>query len=133
MSDEAYFTVDGAVNRHNCVIWAYENHHVVLTKSLISPKVCVWMAFSAKNKLQPFFFDTTIDQFNYCDLMQNHMMPQLRAKRIKSTTIFQHDGDPPHFSLRAREFLSKQFPANRVISPRVWTPLASALSGSLPT
>ena len=33
-SDEADFTLDGAVNRHNCVIWPYENPHVVLTKGL---------------------------------------------------------------------------------------------------
>ena len=91
------------------------------------------MAFSAKNKLQPFFFDMTIDQFNYCELMQNHLMPQLRAKRIKSTTIFQHEGAPPHFSLRAREFLSKHFPGNRVIGRGFGHPWPPCSFGSLPT
>ena len=76
-------------------------------------------------------FDTTIDQFNYCDLLQNHLMPQLRAKRIKLTTIFQHDGAPPHFSLRIREFLSKQFSANRLIGRgfgHPWPPRSPDLS-----
>ena len=32
-----------------------------------------------------------------------------------STTTFQHDGAPPHFSQRAREFLSNHFSEDCVI------------------
>ena len=63
-SDKAYFSLDGTVNCHNCIIWAYENPHKVITKSLHSPKVCVWMGFSANKKLEPYFFDDMVDQNN---------------------------------------------------------------------
>ena len=58
-------------------------------------------------------------------------MPQLRAKRIKLTTIFQHDGAPPHFLLQIREFFSKQFSANRLIGRgfgHPWPPRSPDLS-----
>ena len=100
-------SMDGVVNRHNCVICAYENPHKVITKALHSPKDCVWMGFSAKHKLSPFFFDNTVDQHNYTAMLENYLLPQLKQKRICSSTIFQHDETPPHFSVLARECLEK--------------------------
>ncbi len=49
-SDEAIFSLDGVVNRHNCIIWALENPHRTLSVSLHSPKICVWMGFSSTSK-----------------------------------------------------------------------------------
>lgn len=130
-SDEAYFSLDGTVNRHNCVIWAYQNPHATVTESLHPEKVCVWMGFSAKHKLQPFFFNTTVDQFNYTDLLEHHLLPQLKQKKIFNSVIFQHDGAPPHFSHRARQFLSSHFPEERVIGRGFgyhWPPRSPDLS-----
>lgn len=61
-SDEAYFSLDRLVNRHNCVIWSFENPHRYMQKSLHPLKVCVWMGFSAGYKLTPVFFDETVNQ-----------------------------------------------------------------------
>ena len=67
-SDEAYFTLDGCVNKHNCVIWGLEKPQWTLPRHLHSPKVCVWMGFSSSCKLQPFFFPATVTDENYLDL-----------------------------------------------------------------
>lgn len=113
------------------VIWAYENPHVVKTKSLHSPKLCVWACFSSKHKLELFFFDGTVDQHVYTDLLRNHLVPQLHQKRVYRTALFQHDGAPPHYSLRARDFLSQHFTEERVIGRGygvAWPPRSPDLS-----
>ena len=80
-SDEAYFSMNGMVNRHNCIIWAAENPRKVVTTSLHPAKLSVWMAFSANYKLKAFFFENTVDQDNYTNMLQHHMFPQVRRKR----------------------------------------------------
>ena len=40
-TDEAYFSLDGLVNRHNCVIWSFQNPYRYMQKSLHPLKVCV--------------------------------------------------------------------------------------------
>ena len=47
-SDEMNFSLDGLVNRHNCVIWAFENPRAIQTK------LCVWIGFSSRLKLELF-------------------------------------------------------------------------------
>lgn len=114
-SDEAYFSLDGVVNRHNCTIWAYENPHQQQQKSLHSKKLCVWLGFSATCKLQPYFFDSTVDQDNYGTMLEQHLFPQLRQRRKLNSSIFQHDGAPPHYAISVRQKLAAVFPENRVI------------------
>ena len=41
-TDEATFSVDQVVNRHNCRIWGTENPHETFEKPRVSPKVQVW-------------------------------------------------------------------------------------------
>ncbi len=114
-SDESYFSLDGMVNRHNCVIWAYNNPHAILTKGLHSPKLCVWVGFTASYALEPFFYDTTVNQHNYAAMLINHVITQLRRRRKMRTVIFQHDGAPPHYALSVRDVLAQHFGENRVI------------------
>ena len=50
-------------------------------------------------------------------------MPHIRRQRRLTSTVFQQDGAPPHFSLLVRNFISSVFPNNRVISrgfPQNW-------------
>lgn len=121
-SDEAYFSLDGNVNRHNCTIWAYENPHQQQHKSLHPQKLCVWIGFSATCKLQPFFFDTTVDQHNYGTMLEQHVFPELRRQKKINSSIFQHDGAPPHYAISVRQKLASIFPENRVIGRGYGTP-----------
>ncbi|GAA57110.1 hypothetical protein CLF_112178 [Clonorchis sinensis] len=45
-SDEANFSVDGIINKHNCVIWSREAPHEYISHNLHSSHLCVWMGFS---------------------------------------------------------------------------------------
>lgn len=130
-SDEAYFSLDGVVNRHNCVIWSYENPRAVMSRSLHPEKICVWMGFSSEYHLQPYFFDSSIDQTQYSDMLRDHLIPQLEEKQKMTSVIFQHDGAPPHYALTVRNFLKSKFEESRVIGRGFgipWPPRSPDLS-----
>ena len=122
-TDESYFSLSGSVCKHNCVIWASEKPKETLAHDMHAPKVCVWFGFSAQYSLTPFFFESTITGENYKDMLEKHVVPQIRRQRRLTSTVFQQDGAPPHFSLVARNFISSIFPDKRVISrgfPQNW-------------
>ena len=47
-------------------------------------------------------------------MLENHVIPQLKRKRIFNKIIFMRDGAPPYFARKVRNFLQTQF-RNRVI------------------
>lgn len=114
-SDEAYFSLDGLVNRHNCVIWSYENPKAVIPRKLHPEKICVWMGFSSDYKLEPYFFQSTVDQQQYSDMIRDHLIPYLQANQKMDSVIFQHDGAPPHFSRTVRSLLASNFDEDHII------------------
>ncbi|GAA49073.1 transposable element Tc3 transposase [Clonorchis sinensis] len=121
-SDEANFSVDGIINKHNCVIWSREAPHEYLTHNLYSPHLCVWMGFSSKCLLRPFFFDATVSGDSYLHMLRTHVIPQLKQHK-RSSTVFQQDGAPPHYSNQVRAYLREQFFDERVIArgfPNFW-------------
>ena len=76
-SDEANFSLDGSVNTNNCRIWLKSKPEFCLTRSLHSPKVCVWLGFTSGFILRPFFFEGTVNSDSYLEMLQNHVRPQL--------------------------------------------------------
>ena len=125
-SDEMNLSLDGLVNRHNCVIWAFENPRAIQTRSLHPKKLCVWIGFSSRLKLEPFFFTETVNQNNYGAMLTDHVFPYLRHRSRK--TIFQHDGAPPHYAVSVRNILAKKIDENHVIRRT----MASMVTGPFP-
>ncbi|GAA27850.2 hypothetical protein CLF_105865 [Clonorchis sinensis] len=68
-SNEANVSVDGIINKHNCVIWSREASHECLTHNRHSPHLSVWMGFSAKRLLRPFFFDAAVSVDSYLHML----------------------------------------------------------------
>ena len=54
-SDEATFHVSGKMNKRNCVTWATENPHELISHIRDSPKVNVWCAVSRLGVIGPYF------------------------------------------------------------------------------
>lgn len=130
-SDEAYFHLNGDINRHNCRIWSVAKPEEVLPISLHPQKVCVWMGFTAKFSLTPFFFDSTITSDTYLTMLREHVRPQISQKRKLSSVVYMQDGAPPHFALSVRDYLCNTFSESRVISRgclRPWPPRSPDLS-----
>ena len=58
----------------------------------------------------PYFFDDNVNGANYTKMLDSFFWPAIQKKRIASKIIFQQDGAPAHFSLRAREWLHRHLP-----------------------
>ena len=68
------------------------------------------MDFSAKLKLTPYFFDSTVDGDKYLEMLKNHLRPQLTARKKLSKTIVMQDGAPPHVKKEeVKQFLVENF------------------------
>lgn len=109
-TDEACFKLSGHVNRHNCVYWADENPHVIMTSQLNQPGVTVWGGISCDGVIGPVFIDGTVDSHKYLDMLTDVVVPQLRTRPNFAELYFQQDGAPPHYSLDVRGFLDEVFP-----------------------
>ena len=64
------------------VLWTDESYF-----SLSGPKLCVCSGYSARHRLQTFFFPATINEENYTEMLSAHVLPQLRRKRILSRIV----------------------------------------------
>jgi len=129
-SDEAYFSLNGEVNKHNCIVWAAEKPEPRVVVKSYPPKICVWMGFSGHFLHEPFFFHGSINADGYLEMLQSHMIPGLQRHRALESVIFQQDGAPPHVAKKVMEFLAGQF-GDRVISRnagRWWPPYSPDLS-----
>ena len=115
-SDEAYFHLNGDVSRYHCRIWSLNKPTNYLTRGLHPAKICVWFGFTSKFKLEPYFFDSTVNATNYLEMLQTHVVPQLAAKRKLRSTIFMQDGAPPHFANTVKDYLTSTFSPSRVIA-----------------
>lgn len=136
-TDEAHFHLTGAINSWNCRVWSTSNPHECHEQPLWSPKLSVWIGFSGNFILDPYFFEdesgstVTIRQDNYSNMIVNHVIPQLKARRQFSRTVFQQDGAPPHTANSTKSILIKEFGMERLIGKGFdfcWPPRSPDLS-----
>lgn len=130
-TDEANFTLDGCVSTHQCVIWAPVNPHTIIQKQVRSKSLSVWVGFTSNFLIGPFFFDSTVTSQSYLSMLEEYVIPTLKRKRKLKKTIFQQDGAPPHVATKVKNFLSKTFSEDRIISrqfPFSWPPRSPDLA-----
>jgi hypothetical protein len=130
-SDESIFKLNGIVNRHNCSYWSKENPRFVISKSLNSPGLMVWMGIMSDQIMGPIFFDEgTITGERYLLMLKEKVWPMIENRRDIQKLFFQQDGAPPHYSLRVREFLNEKFPERWIgrRGPLEWPPRSPDLT-----
>ena len=101
MSDEAYFHLDGYVNKQNCLFWAAENPPELHQRPLHTAKVSVWCGISKVGIDGPYFFEeegvtVTVTSERYVEMLRNFLRPQLRSLRVNMEEMFQQDGAIAH-------------------------------------
>lgn len=112
-TDEATFTVNGEVNRQNCRYWSRNNMHLFnATRTQRPQKVNVWAGLIGRHIIGPFFIDGNLTGDKYLELLRNRIVPALRALNINGQVWYQHDGAPPHYMRRVRDFLEETFPGS---------------------
>ena len=70
-SDEAYFFLTLPINKQNNRSWLHEWPIGWIEVPLYDEKVLVWCAISAEGILGPYFFEETVNQYNYLKMLQN--------------------------------------------------------------
>lgn len=114
-TDESIFRLQPHVSSLQGSIWTDEKPNVLVEKSLHPAQLHVWMGFSGKVKLEPYFFRGNVTAISYNEMLQTHCIPQLKQARKLSSTTFQQDGAPPHIGNIVKETLRNSF-GSRVIS-----------------
>lgn len=112
-SDEATFTLNGYVNRHNCRYWASENPHWMVESHTQHPeKVNVWAGIFGRKVIGPFFINGNLNSESYLHMLQNEVIPAIEnvSGQHFPTVWFQQDGAPPHYGRQVRQYLDETFP-----------------------
>lgn len=127
-SDEASFSLNGSVNRHNCFYYSRTNEHVFEEKPCRSPSVNVW-AMITFNGIHFRFFNGILNGEKYCEILNEVVVPYFTREEARREW-FQHDGAPPHFSRAARDVLNEHLPGRWIgrAGPLSWPPRSCDLT-----
>jgi hypothetical protein len=119
-TDESMFDINVHLNKQTDRVWAPKGSLIV--ENAVFPvkqfpmKVMVWAGFSAKVKIGPYFFESSVTADSYQEMLKSYVIPILKRYRKFSTTVFQQDGATPHTACSTKNFLRQQFGENKVIS-----------------
>jgi hypothetical protein len=118
-TDEVIFKLSGYVNPHNCVYYAVENLHVIITQEMNTPGITVWARIWVGGIIGPFFFHDNVTADNYLEVLQKDIVPAIASEMDLEEIVYMHGGAPAHYAQSVRHFLNKTFP-DRWIGRREW-------------
>ena len=108
-SDEAYFCLKATANKQNNRMWLKERPTDVIEVPLRDQKVLVWCAFSASKIYGPYFFEESVNQHNFLEMLKTFFwIKHLKAKDYKKY-YFQQDGATPHTANIVHNWLTDKF------------------------
>lgn len=113
-SDEAYFQLEGYVNKQNYRFWGTTNPHVTLAKPLHPKKLLVWCAINARGVFGPIIIDGTLNAKKYIDLLEDEFLPFMENMDMSRDNWFMQDGARPHRTKEVFETIASHF-GERVI------------------
>ena len=82
--------------------WVMKSEQYVVPRIKYTHKINFWGAFSAKGKVDLYFFNKNLDINQYIEIL-DFSLPEMN-KIMKNSVIFQFDNDSKHRSLKALEF-----------------------------
>lgn len=126
-SDEAYFYLTQSINKQNNRMWLESRPIDWIERPLHDKKVLVWCAISAAKIYGPYFFEETVNQHNYLDMLRIFFWPKhLRTESYKNY-YFQQDGATPHTADLVQEWLSSKL-LDKFIDKTQWPPRSPDLN-----
>ncbi|GFX06537.1 transposable element Tc3 transposase [Trichonephila clavipes] len=134
-SNEAYFWLNGYVNKQNCRIWSEANPQVYVETPLHPEKLTVWCALWADGIIGPYFFkndeghNVTVNGVQYRAMITNLFIPELNNHDVQELW-FQQDGATCHTARATIDLLKDTF-GDRLISrfgPVNWSPRSCDLT-----
>lgn len=126
-SDEAYFYLTESVNKQNNRMWLNERPIDWIERPLQDAKVLVWCAISAKKIYGPYFFETTVNQHTYVDMLKTFFWPKhLRTAEYKKY-YFQQDGATAHTATMVQDWLKSKI-GDKFMDKQKWPPRSPDLN-----
>ncbi|GFV92625.1 uncharacterized protein TNCV_1374761 [Trichonephila clavipes] len=113
-TDEAYFWLNGYVNKQNCHIWREAHPQVYVETPLHPEKLTVWCALWAGGIIGPYFFkndeghNVTVNGDRYRAMITNFFIPQLNNHDVQELW-FQQDGATCHTARATIDLLKDTF------------------------
>jgi hypothetical protein len=111
-TDEAKFTRDGIVNRHNQHFWASTNPHWIRQgHNQVQWSVNVWCGIHGDRIVGPIVYDGNLNGQRYLALLQTTVgeWAENLPLHTLAQTWFQQDGAPPHRTNVVSAFLNTTF------------------------
>ena len=125
-SDEAYFYLTKTANKQNSRLWLETRPKSGIERPLYDQKVLVWCAMSSQRIYGPYFFETTVNQNNYHNMLVKFFWPKVVREDYKNY-YFQQDGATPHTSKKAQKYLRSKF-GDKFIDNKKWPPRSPDLN-----
>ena len=94
-SDEAYFYLTLSVNIQNNRQWSKSQRYIGTEMPLYDQQILVWCAISANRVFGPYYFEDTVNQHNYLEMLKIFFWTKvLRTAEYKNGEkyYFQQDG-----------------------------------------
>ena len=82
--------------------WVMKNEQYIVPRTKYTHKINCWGVFSAKGKVDLYFFNKNLDTNLYIEILE-FSLPEMN-KIMKNSIILQFDNYPKHRSLKALEF-----------------------------
>ena len=125
-SDEAYFCLTEVANKQNNRLWLKSRPTEGIEQPLYDQKVLVWCAMSSERIYGPHFFESTVNQYNYLNMLKNFFWPKVVREDYK-IYYFQQDGASPHTCNRVQNYLKSKF-QDRFMDKNRWPPRSPDLN-----
>ena len=68
----------------------------------------LWGCFSAKGSGRLHCIDRRMNEVIYQEILGDNLLPSVRALKMGSGWVFQHDNDPKHMAKATKEWLKKK-------------------------
>ena len=95
-TDEATFKLNRHVNRHNCVYYATENPHIVITQEINVLGIIVWAGIWSGGLIGSFFFHDTVTEHSYLETLDEEIVPTIEYRMNLAEIFYIHNEAPFH-------------------------------------
>jgi inhibitor of nuclear factor kappa-B kinase subunit alpha len=107
--DEAWFYLTKPVNKQNDRLWSESELFEMVERPLQDEKVLVWCAMTSSKIYGPYFFDSTVNQHTYLEMLETFFWPRHTKIKNYRKYYFQQDGATPHTSNLVQTWLKSKF------------------------
>ena len=126
-TNEAYFSLTLPLNHQNNRVWSDSQPWVGIETPLHDKKILVWCAISAERVFGPYYFEESVNQHNYLEMLKNYFWPKVLRTADYKKYHFQQDGATPHTATAVQSWLKERF-GKKFIDKNSWPPRSPDLN-----